>query len=87
MNTVVKLAEENGWLYYHTYLSKKYPKGFPDLVLVKPPHRVIFAELKMPYGELTDDQKKWRRALRFCPGVRYFLWRPKDWNAIHKTLT
>lgn len=38
-------------------------RGFPDLVLVKPP-RLIFAELKTAKGKTTAAQDRWLEALR-----------------------
>lgn len=56
-------------------------KGFPDLVLVRPP-LVIFAELKSESGRLEPDQKLWRDALQGCSGVEWFVWKPHDRDEI-----
>lgn len=74
---VVSLALLCGWLVYHTYDSRRSRKGFPDLVLVKPP-RVIFAELKAADGRTTVEQREWLDALNRCPGVEAYLLRPAD---------
>ena len=37
-------------------------KGFPDMVMVKPP-RLIFAELKSETGKLTKEQEDWIKLL------------------------
>ncbi|MGI9306118.1 MAG: VRR-NUC domain-containing protein [Gammaproteobacteria bacterium] len=88
MRRVIILAVACGWLHYHAHRPRKDRPGFPDLVLV---HRgggtVIFAELKMPRGALTTDQKYWQHALtRTGPGVEYHVWEPSDWDQIAKRL-
>ena len=55
--------------------------GFPDLVLAKPGHDALFAELKTDTGRLSPAQKLWANAL---PLVH--VWRPRDWNRIEATL-
>lgn len=89
--SIRKAAQQLGWLEYHTchtpdkkYLNKTSP-GFPDLVLTKN-GIVIFAELKMPKGKLTIAQKEWAKALRKSEGVKYYLWRPDDWDFILEIL-
>lgn len=91
--SVVELAEMTGWMYYHTYDSRRSPAGFPDLVLVRR-GRLIFAELKSGNGRLTVNQKLWLDELRgvekrSCGNVRVFLWRPEDWasGAVEEVLT
>ena len=82
---VITLAQLNGWMHYHTYLSKRSPHGFPDLVLVRG-ERVIFAELKSQYGRLRQDQRKWLEALT-PTGNEVYLWRPSDFPEIEKILS
>lgn len=55
-------------------------KGFPDLVLVKPP-RIIFAELKAPNGRISPEQAQWHDALRAC-GLNVYVWKPADMDDI-----
>ena len=53
-----KEAEELGWLAHFTPdASFSKTAGFPDLVLVR--ERIIFAELKVKYNKISDDQAKW----------------------------
>jgi hypothetical protein len=85
MGEVVKLAVLTGWLYYHTYDSRRSVSGFPDLVMVKKP-RVIFAELKSSSGKLSKQQTHWKDALEACPGISYYLWTPQHWEEITHTL-
>ncbi len=78
---VLELARLLRFRVYHTWLSSHSAAGFPDLVLVKPPH-VVFAELKSDTGQLSPAQEAWIDALSRCPGVRAFVWRPSDWDQI-----
>jgi hypothetical protein len=87
---VRRLAHVYQWRYYHSFLSIRSTKGFPDLCLVRPP-RVVFAELKRQGGKLTErrlvhdkrgyprwieGQEDWLRALARCPGVETYVWMP-----------
>lgn len=60
-------------------------RGFPDLVLVRPP-RVIFAELKAEDGAVSEHQRVWIDWLMRCPGVEVYLWRPRDRDDIERIL-
>lgn len=69
---VIQLARFYGWRAAHfraaqTTRGWRTPvqgdgKGFPDLVLVRPPE-LIFAELKTPRGRLSREQAGWVAAL------------------------
>ncbi len=82
---VIEAAGYLGWRIYHTWLAKRSPAGFPDLVLARPP-RVIFAEIKSATGKLRPEQDAWGELLRACPGVEYAVWRPAIWDAIVEVL-
>jgi len=60
--------------------------GFPDLVLVKKGHPVMFRELKTAKGRLSLGQVTWQESLL---GARadYAVWRPGDWPEIEKQLS
>ncbi len=61
-------------------------KGFPDLVLIRPP-RLIFAELKSEKGRLSLDQELWLADLEEIPtGIEVYLWRPSDIDEIQAIL-
>lgn len=60
-------------------------RGYPDLTLVRPP-RLIFAELKPERGSLEEEQKTWRDKLSAVPGAEWYLWRPRDYDAIERIL-
>lgn len=88
---VVKLAKLLGYSYYHTYDSRKCPYGFPDLVLVKAHHKLVFAELKTEKGKLSNWQILWGGCLKSLHTdglMEYYIWRPKDWldGTIEKVL-
>ncbi len=81
-----EIADPFGWLLYHTFNSRRSEAGFPDLVLVRD-GRILFIELK------KDDKAKpspaqilWLAALKECPGVEVYLWRPSDLDLIVETL-
>ncbi len=82
---VIELAGLLGWRHYHVLYSQKSPPGFPDLVLVRD-GRLIFAELKSERGRLTHPQRVWLAALKACPGVQVYEWRPSDWPEIEGVL-
>ncbi len=79
-----ELAQTLGWTFYHPWLSRFSPRGFPDCVICRPP-RLIFAELKTDTGRLTPDQERWIEMLRAC-GQEAYVWRPRDWDDIVRTL-
>ena len=67
--------------------------GFPDLVLAHPGRiasstrqgmlpTVVFAELKTDRGERSEAQDRWAFTLLACPGVEYYVWRPKHIDRI-----
>lgn len=59
-------------------------RGFPDLVLVKPP-RLIFAELKVK-GKPRPEQNEWLKALIDSSCAEVYFWAPADWQQIMQTL-
>lgn len=78
---IVQLASLLGWDCYHTWSSiHSTSKGFPDLVLCRPPE-LFYAELKSQSGKVSDSQRKWLDSLIAC-GVEAYLWRPSDWPDI-----
>ena len=91
---VIKIAKSLGWYVYHAlpgqgrnkhltlFIGKR---GFPDLVLCRPP-RLIFAELKSERGKPSTDQTEWLDALRAC-GVEVHVWRPSDLERITAMLS
>ena len=53
--------------------------GYPDVTAAKN-GRVLFAELKMPDGKMTEEQYAWIAELN--PNA--YIWRPEDWDEIVK---
>jgi hypothetical protein len=56
-------------------------KGMTDLIAVRP-GRVLFIENKSDTGKLSPEQEEWRQVLSQCPGVEYYLARPKDYERL-----
>lgn len=83
---VLEWAHRAGWRVYHTYDSRRSAGGFPDLVLVKPGYRVIFAELKAENGRISPQQKIWLEELAQCDGTDVRIWRPSDEREVLATL-
>jgi hypothetical protein len=97
--TVINMARAYHWIVGYTHDSRKSEPGEPDLRMVHPErHRVIFAELKTEKGRLSKGhynqrqtrwlpgQDDWLKALRACPGIETFLWRPSDLDQIEAIL-
>ena len=82
---VRELAELTGWLHYHTHDSRRSEPGFPDLVLVRD-DRIIFAELKVGKGKMTDEQLNWMSHLSATGKVETWIWHPDSWDLIEQTL-
>lgn len=60
--------------------------GFPDLVLVHAlARRVLWRELKLDAGKLSQAQEGWLSALQEA-GEDAAVWRPGDWPAIEAAL-
>jgi hypothetical protein len=81
---VLQLASMLGWRAYHPQLSKWSEKGWPDLVLARPP-RLLFVELKSDRGKVSPHQDEWLRLLTAC-GQEAAVWRPADFDAIARVL-
>lgn len=88
LRQVIDVAQILGWKAHHVrpaWSRKGFvtpiqgDAGFPDLVLVRPP-RVLFVELKIDNGRLTEAQEWWMNDLQKCPGVETYVWRPKMWD-------
>lgn len=82
---VCQLAKYYGWtLQYHTFDSRRSHKGWPDLVLCRPPE-ILFVELKSEKGRTRPEQQEWISALHAC-GLEVHLWRPSDFDVLHERL-
>lgn len=80
----VRVQRKGGAVYWETPVAAD-GKGFLDLVLVRSP-RVIFAECKRDGERMTPEQELWYAALKACPGVEVYLWKPSDWATIERLL-
>jgi hypothetical protein len=82
----LEAAGHLGWTKrYHTRFSWKSERGFPDLVLVRPP-RLIIAELKRDDRDTTAEQEDWLSTLRLVPGIEVYVWRPRDYDEVIRIL-
>jgi hypothetical protein len=83
---VVKLADRNGWLHYHTFDSRRCVAGFPDLMLLRGGVCVV-AELKVKKNRPTAAQRRWLAEFEAVPGLIVRHWRPEHWPEIVTLLT
>tara|TARA_R110000822_G_scaffold173141_1_gene312745 strand:+ start:549 stop:893 length:345 start_codon:yes stop_codon:yes gene_type:complete len=69
-----------GWKYDGT--------GWPDLTLIHADRGILIAaELKTETGRLSTEQIEWGQTLETLETntdsrLRYYVWRPKNWDAI-----
>jgi hypothetical protein len=87
---VLELAGALGYRAYHTYDSRRSQPGFPDLVLVRPPDRIVFAELKGERGRISREQASWLSDLHLVElsinarcaeePFRVQVWKPEQWR-------
>jgi len=96
---ITDLAEMYGWEWRHFKDSRKAvvrggktflvgdddAKGWPDLVLVRPPELVII-EVKKELGKTSPEQDHWLDLLSGC-GVDTFVARPSTFDEIRVRLT
>lgn len=85
---LTNFARERGWLHFHPHKNIQNVAGYPDLTMVRKRNgitRVIFAELKMRNGIVSDEQKIWLELLSGAP-VEVYVWYPKDWEDIERIL-
>ena len=76
---VMRVAKMLGWLWYHTFDSRRSASGFPDLVLVR--ERVLFRELKVGKNKLSQSQELWRDSIMDAGGD-WAEWRETDMDDI-----
>lgn len=82
---VVQAFRLHGWKVFHPYDSRRSEPGFPDLTMLTPRGRVVFAELKSDKGRVTDAQEEWLDWVN-AGTVEGYLWRPADWPQIEVVL-
>jgi hypothetical protein len=95
---VVEIALRFGWrlhlvpdaLYRRSFAVSHYGanqghKGWPDLVLCKPP-RLAIIELKAESGTVRPDQQAWLDDLAAC-GIETYTWKPHDVDTVIDVLS
>lgn len=79
LDNVRKLSLLTGWLFYHTYDSRRSDAGWPDTVMLNVrQRRILFVELKARKGQLRPMQVVWLQALAEV-GMETAVWRPQQW--------
>lgn len=78
------LAKQHGWLYYHTYDSRRSDPGFPDTTLVRG-DRLMFVEVKSEVGDTTTEQYTWLAEL-MTAGAEVYIVRPSNFDAFIEEL-
>ena len=82
---VVDLARLTGWKIWWVHDSRHSPKGWPDLILARPP-KLLALEVKSARGRLTREQDETLTWLAAC-GIEAAVVRPSDWEWVVATLT
>lgn len=86
---VLQLAATLGWRRVHFRPARteagwrtafQGDRGFPDLVLVRPPELLV-VELKSDRGPYQPGQQEWLADLAGA-GVETYTWRPRDFDTI-----
>lgn len=79
------VATGAGYLYYHTYSSKRSDPGWPDTAICHPDGGPLFLwELKRQdvSAQPSSFQRRWLEALSKVTHVHASLYRPSDWETI-----
>jgi hypothetical protein len=87
LRDTVALAQQYGWLVYHTYRSTRSAKGFPDVVAVRAGSPVLCLELKSATGRVTPEQQQWIDTLQQTKGTIAAVVRPQDMQQVVAWLT
>jgi hypothetical protein len=77
-----RLALDHGFLFYHTYSSRRSDPGYFDCTLTKPGHPLYIWELKSARGKLTMEQERWWQFLQHVARVEVAVYRPSDWSVM-----
>lgn len=80
---ITDLCDWLGLKWHHEVDSRKSKAGWPDLVIAGT--EVIFTELKADKGRVSPEQAAWLGRLEQA-GAKVYIWRPKDWPEIERTL-
>jgi hypothetical protein len=96
---ITDLSEMYGWKWRHFKDSRKAvkrggktflvgdegAKGWPDLVLVRPPDLIVI-EVKKELGHTTPEQDEWLGYLDAC-GIETMVARPSNFHEVQARLT
>ena len=88
---LIKLAEAVGWRVFHARDLKRQlvnasGRGFPNLVLARPP-RLVAMELKSDGDRPRDDQEAWLDAWAACPGAESYVFEASQIDEAERVLT
>ena len=92
---IVEFATLMGWQHLHVrrtigkgnkWVTGTNIKGWPDLMLMRAPDELIAAEVKIPPDDLSPDQETVLGWLRTMTKFEVYVWRPDDWDDIHRRL-
>ena len=84
--TVTEAFGVSGWWVFHHPDSRRTTPGYPDLTLIHPDGRLVYAELKTATGKVRPEQRAVIDALR-RGGHQAFIWRPDDWPAVQAVIS
>lgn len=84
---VRRCALDNGFLFYHTYSSRRSDPGYLDCTLTKPGHPLYIWELKTRTGKLTREQETWIAFLRQATCIEAACYRPAELPLMQALLT
>jgi hypothetical protein len=86
MQAVRREALAGGWLFYHTFDSRRSAPGFCDVVCAKPGRPLWCWELKTTDGLVSLAQQRWLEVLQQVTGVEAGVVRPEDMPALVERL-
>jgi hypothetical protein len=86
MQAVRREAVAEGWLFYHTFDSRRSAPGFVDCVMAKPGKPLLMWEVKVPGGVVTLAQQRWLAVLGQVTHVEAGVWTPDQWDTIRAKL-
>lgn len=82
---IIAMARQMGFLVYHTAVSIRSGRGYPDLTIVG--HgRLIVIEAKSARGRVRPGQQAWIDAFAAVPGVVARIVRPSDLDDVLRLL-
>lgn len=93
--TIVQAARQFGWLVHGNRPARdrkgafsvalKGDKGFPDLILCRPPHFIV-VELKRKPNKVEPEQQRWIDALTASGIMVEVVWVPEEQDELIRRL-